>query len=299
MRKRLRSCSDKIVISALLILIISFFMTSCKQTNKSKAIRILFLHHSTGQNLWDGDRSTFFSKAFGKFSSRISGKLKRKAEIPSLFRKYNKEFHTNYSIDEMIFPKSSPYGWHNYPYDYYNIWVKNAGNETYKDEPTLEILSKKYQVIMLKHCFPVCNIQDESNLADINSDRKTIANYKLQYLALREKFHALPDTKFIIFTGAAQVKSNITEPEAQRARDFFSWVVNEWDIQNDNIYIWDLYSLQTEGGIYFNEKYSYSPNDSHLNIAFSKRAAKLLSARVIDVIENNGLKTNNRGEKIE
>ena len=34
----------------------------------------------------------------------------------------------------MSFPKPNPYGWNNYPYDYYNIWVKNAGEELYMEE---------------------------------------------------------------------------------------------------------------------------------------------------------------------
>ena len=38
----------------------------------------------------------------------------------------------------MAFPKASPYGWHNYPYDYYDIWVKHAGNEPYMEEPSME-----------------------------------------------------------------------------------------------------------------------------------------------------------------
>ena len=65
-----------------------------------------------------------------------------KAKLPSLFEKYNKENNKNYLIKEMTFPKASPYGWHNYPYDYYNIWVKHAGNEPYMEEPTLEMLTK-------------------------------------------------------------------------------------------------------------------------------------------------------------
>ena len=89
------------------------------------------------------------------------------------------------SIEEMAFPKASPYGWHNYPYDYYNIWVKNAGNEPFMEEPTLEILTKQYQVVIFKHCFPVSNIQPDQDSADINSDFKSLSNYKLQYLALK------------------------------------------------------------------------------------------------------------------
>jgi hypothetical protein len=213
-----------------------------------------------------------------------------------LFDNYNGEVYNRYVIEDLIFPKKEPYGWNNFPYDYYNIWVKNAGNETYMEEPTLEILTKKYQVIVFKHCFPVSNIQSDRDTGDINSDFKSIANYKLQYLALRHKLLEFPDTKFILFTGAAQVNSQITADEANRAKKFFDWVVEEWDTPLDNIYIWDFYKLQTDGGIYFKDGNAYSTDNSHPNKDFSGFASELLFNRIIDVITSNGTRTNLKGE---
>jgi len=114
----------------------------------------------------------------------------------------------------LTYPKSSPYGWHNYPYDYYKIWVKNGRNNDFMEESTLEMLTKKYQVIIFKHCFPVSIIQANKESCNINSDFKCTTDYKLQYLALREKLSEFPNAKFILFTGAAQIKSQITENEA-------------------------------------------------------------------------------------
>jgi hypothetical protein len=158
------------------------------------------------------------------------------------------------------------------------------------------MLTKDYQVIIFKHCFPVSNIGPDKDSADINSYYKSIANYKLQYKALQEKIHEFPDTKFILFTGAVEVKSNITEVEAKRAKEFFDWVKSDWDIPGDNIYLWDLYSLETEGGLYFKEEYASSSADSHPDREFSSKAAKLLFNRIIDVIENNGNRTDLTGE---
>jgi hypothetical protein len=221
-------------------------LTSYKQSDGLEDIRIVFLHHSTGQNIWNGNRSTIFSKVVGKVSTRLSYKFYKKAVLPELFERYNKNYRTKYIINELTFPKKAPYGWHNYPFDYYNIWVKHAGNNVFMEEPTLEMLTKEYQVIIFKHCFPVSNIQANDDSANIDSDFKSIANYKLQYIALRDKLLEFPNTKFILFTGAAQVKSQISEDEAKRAKEFFEWAVKEWDLPNDNIYIWDFYNLQTE-----------------------------------------------------
>jgi hypothetical protein len=168
----------------------------------------------------------------------------------------------------------------------------------YKEEPTLEILTKEYQVIIFKHCFPVSNIQPEQDSADINSNLRTISNYKLQYSALRDKLHQFPDVKFILFTGAAQVKGSISEDEAGRAKEFFTWVIREWDISDDNIFIWDLYSLETEGELYFKDKYAASFNDAHPNGNFAGEAVKLLFNRIIDVVENNGNRTSLTGKKL-
>ncbi len=74
-------------------------------------------------------------------------------------------------------------------------------------------------------------------------------------------------------------------------------MIEEWDLPGDNIYIWDLYSLQTEGGLYFKEEYSASIRDSHPNEDFASMASKLLFNRIIDVIENQEGNTQLTGEE--
>jgi len=263
-----------------LLFVIVFSLNSCKQQETISDMNIIFLHHSTGNVIWKGT-----SKG-------------KKADLNLLFNDYNKEFNKNYLIKEKEFPKASPYGWKNYPFDYYNIWVKNAGDKPFMEEPTLEILTKDYEVIIFKHCFPVSNIQADNNTGDINSETKTISNYKLQYNSLRDKLHQFSDTKFILFTGAVQVQSTLSEDEAKRMKEFYDWVINEWDLPEDNIYLWDLYILQTEGGLYFKDESAVSKHDSHPNAKFAGRIVKLLFNRIIDVIENDGRGTQITGETI-
>lgn len=272
-----------------LLIIMSY---SCKDKKESFDHRILFLHHSTGRIIWEGGaNSSIFHRGLHRISPKLANSIKSKPKLQRLFAKYNKNSELKVSIEETYFPKESPYGWENYPYDYYNIWVKHGDGETYMEEPTLEALTKDYQTIILKHCFPVSAILEDLDSVDINSDVKTLANYKAQYLALRDKFKEFPDTKFILFTGATLVQSQTTEEQALRAKEFFKWVVNEWDLPDDNIFIWDLYALQTEGGIYFKPEYALMLNDSHPNSDFAKSAVKLLFNRIVDIIENNGAGT--------
>lgn len=248
-----------------------------KIKNPQKECNILFLHHSTGNIIYHAgeERNVILRKLFPK-----------EAFVEKWFSDYNKINGTNYKIKDQFFPKSNPYGWNNYPYDYYNIWVKNAGNQPYMDEPTLEILTKEYNLIIFKHCYPVSNIE-EDHAPDINSSKKTLENYKLQYEAIKEKLYEFPQTKFLIWTGAVQVEKNITQDQAKRAEEFFHWVKNQWDNPDDNIYVWDFYTLETEGTLYLKDIYAKSMNDSHPGKLLAKKVAPSFCEKIIEVIQHN------------
>jgi len=275
---------------------LSLMALSCSRQNQAEntesmnTTKIIFLHHSTGGNIWQGNRSTL--------KSLYQRRILKESAVTAWFKKYNQVNSTQYQITEQAFPKKTPYGWKNYPYDYYNIWVKNAGNEPYQGESTLELLTKDYDVVIWKHCYPVGNIKADTGSPDVNSEEKRLENYKLQYEALKTKMHEFPDTRFIVWTGAALVKSWTNEDEAKRTRQFFDWVKSEWDEPNDNIYLWDLYELETEGGLFLKEEFAMTPNNPHPNNKFSGKAATLFSQRVVDVVENNGAKTSLTGESL-
>jgi hypothetical protein len=251
------------------------------------AYKIIFLHHSTGDIIWKGQ-----PKGFEKLTNLFS----QKATVPKWFMEHNEKTGSNYYITEQAFPKGDPYSWDNYPYDYYNIWVKNAGMTPYMEEPTLEMLSKQYNLIVFKHCFPVGYIEEDTGNPDIDSKEKRLENYKLQYMALKEKMLQFPDNKFLVWTGAANVKDKTTPEYAQRTRDFVSWVKTEWDSVGDNIFLWDFYELETEGGIYLTENNARDKHDSHPAKSFGEKVAPLFCQRIVDVIETNGMKTTLTGE---
>ena len=234
--------------------------TSSEGNMMSNTANIIFLHHSTGNNVWKGG-------------------------VPEYFTKHNEKNGTNYQITERAFPSGDPYAWKNYPFDYWNIWVQNAGPEAYMTEPTLEMLTKDYNVIVFKHCFPVSQVLEDTGSPDIASEVKSIENYKLQYAALKDKLHQFPEVKFVAWTGAALVDGNTNAENAARAREFFDWVKNEWDEPGDNIHIWDFFELETEGGNVLKGEYAAAEDDSHPNEEFCKKAAPQFAQRVIDIIE--------------
>lgn len=236
--------------------------------------KIIFLHHSTGRSIWIGKTNKYIYK------------LTQKGDMQKFFAEYNKKNRTDYVITEQSFPKKSPYGWENYPYDYYNIWVKNAGQDPYLEEPTLEILTAQYEVIIFKHCFPVSRISEDTGTPNIDSDEKSIENYKLQYNALKRKMHQFPNNKFIIWTPSVCIKNKMSEDEAKRTFQFYRWMTDEWDEKEDNIFIWDFYKYETENGLYLLDKYAFGPNNSHPGAKFSARVAPLFCNYIIDIIES-------------
>lgn len=225
-----------------------------------KNAKIIFLHHSTGGVIWDGGVANW-----------ISG--------------YNSSHSTSYQVTEQAFP-ASPYPWNNYPYDYWNIWVNHAGSQPYQQNPTLEILAAQYDVIIWKHCFPVSDIEADSGSPSVGSATKTLANYKLQYAALKTKMRAFPNTRFLVWTGAALIEAETTATKAGRAQEFATWVKQTWDEPGDNIFVWDFRELETEGGLYLPAK--YSAGDSHPNSTLARMAAPWLGQRIVDVIDGRG-----------
>jgi len=223
----------------------------------------VFLHHSTGGVIWDGGVSPAVTA-------------------------YNAAHGTHYQVSQQEFPKSSPYGWKNYPYDYWNIWVNHAGSSTYLGEPTLETLTQTYDVIAFKHCYPVASVQADTGKGSVSSETKSLENYKLQYDALKAKMHEFPNNRFIVWTGAALTQAATSEAQAVRAKAFAEWVKNDWDEPGDNIFVWDFRQLETDGGLYLTPAHAKSATDSHPNATFAREAAPLFAQRIIDVIEGRG-----------
>ena len=58
--------------------------------------KIVFLHHSTGQAIWNGN------------TNRYIRKLTNRSAVKTYFNKYNRKNKTSFAITEQSFPKKSP-----------------------------------------------------------------------------------------------------------------------------------------------------------------------------------------------
>jgi len=270
-----------VLLISIVVVSVGWTIPVFSQESEGDGMKIVFLHHSTGTLIWQGG-------------------------VADWFEQHNREHGTQYDVVEQDFPRHVG----NYPYDYWNIWVNHAGSESFMGEPTLEVLTKQYDMIIFKHCFPVSDIREDKGDPDLNSSEKRIENYRLHYRALKNKMHQFPNTIFLLWTGAARVKNitflekvlsiftgkSPTEESARRAKTFFDWVRSEWDEAGDNVYLWDFYELETEGGLYLRSEYAESPSNSHPNKAFSEKVAPLLCQRIVDVIEGRGDSSTITGE---
>ncbi len=149
------------------------------------------------------------------------------------------------------------------------------------------MLTQTYNVIVLKHCYPVSDVAADSGPADVTSQDQQDQNYRLQYNALKAKMHQFPDTRFIVWTGAARLQAEAPDAaNAARATAFFTWVRTTWDEPNDNIYVWDFRTLETGGADFLPPE--RSAGDSHPNGTFAAEVAPYFVNRLVDVIEGRG-----------
>lgn len=211
----------------------------------------IFVHHSTG---------------YGVYSNGVAGHLSA----------YNTAHGTSYSITERWYPAAAG----NDPVDYYNAWVAESNGED-----DLATVSAGYNVVVFKHCFDVSFIDPRLDTPSLTSTYRWLDNYYLQYAAIKAKLHEYPNIRFLLWTGAALVEGNDTG-QAQRAREFFTWVKDTWDEPGDNIFVWDFYELETRGGLFLPT--ADSSGDSHPNTAFYESVSNLFVNRFVDVIEGRG-----------
>lgn len=261
----------RILLIGFLLLVI---LSGCHQKNMNTS-NVVFLHHSVGGRVFKGNPNRYLFKLF------------KRGEVEKWIRKYNIKSHKQINITQMNFPKKDPYGWKNYPFDYYNIWIAHGGKDAFLNEPTLEMLTAEYDIIIWKHCYPVANILPDTGEGNLNSEVKTLANYKLQYGALKDKMHSFGETRFIVWTPVPQVEAKTTEDEARRVREFYEWMIHSWDEKNDNIYLWDYYSLATEDGLYLKPENAQSADNAHPSKAFAGRVSEYFANRIIQVV--NGI----------
>ncbi len=226
---------------------------------------VIFLHHSTGNVIWEGG-------------------------VADAVNSLNNANGTQIAIKEQNYPYK-PHAWSNDPYDYWNLWVNHSGSNRLQEQPTLEQIAADFDVIVWKDCYTTAGMVANDGSPRADSDAKTLANYKLQYNALKAKMNSMPERKFIVWTTPPKANGDTNAEAAKLTTQFVSWVKKDWDVPGDNIFLWDYNALAMEGstdGLFPRSGYSVSDTDSHPSKETAKAAAPRMAQRIFDVVAGKG-----------
>ncbi|MBI3485696.1 hypothetical protein HY025_02000 [Candidatus Daviesbacteria bacterium] len=224
----------------------------------SPAKKIIFLHHSVGANLikegalrehlklklpdfefWDHNYNLFFHK-FALFNH--TGLTDDKSFITK----------TDYAIPKN---NTNPDGLA----EIFSQLVTNPARNTFSH-------LIKYDVIILKSCYPVTKISSQSQLED----------YKKNYLKIRKRTDKFPNKLFILFT-PPPLRSFLTKPEyARKAKEFADWLKSGQFLERRrNLKVFDLFNLLSDGitNTLRKDFCRVNPFDSHPNLAANKEIA--------------------------
>lgn len=256
-----------------------FFVTFVANAQSDKAI---FLHHSTG--------GAVFSE--GNVTQWISD--------------YNTQHATNYSVTELAYP-NDPWGWENYPYDFWKLWVDGSCDNAVNNIQCFDRLCQDNELIIFKHCFPGAGISEDSGNGNVASAEKTLANYQLQYRALLALFDQYPNNKIMVWTLAPLHRNATDTGQTARAAQFANWVKNIWlteDGKNHpNVFIFDFFGLAAEqaaspaNGMQYCLKYDYegdhNGSDSHPNTSANQLIGPIFAEQIVTTLATTTIVTEN------
>ncbi len=272
-----------------LILVMLIFINITGYSQKA-----YFLHHSTGNGVYSQ----------GNVANKIN--------------EYNTDKGKNYILDHKYYP-NKPYGWENYPYDYWNLWINGNCDNSKPNIECLESMLERYDIIVFKHCFPGADILEDIATPSVSSKVKCLANYKLQYRALRDKMATYPSKHFVVWTLAPRHRlynPSQSAVRAARAREFVNWVKNDWLTEDgkdhSNIHIFDFYNIVAESNptpangkvncLKYDYEKSHTDRDSHPNQQANIEAGQQFADFMIEVFKEvdsttTDIKTENSNSK--
>ncbi len=180
-------------------------------------------------------------------------------------------------------------------------WIQPIGIVTrrlgLRQEVQFADLVAKYDVVIMKHCFPASDVLEDVGRVDPSSPRQSLENYKEIYRLLRDKFNENPDTLFIIWT--LPPRHRLFEPSegdkganAARATEFSNWLKGYFLTEggsNRNIYVWDLRGLVMDPDTNFlryDYELSHSNPDSHPNKLANNQAGPQFAQFIVDSVAN-------------
>lgn len=217
-----------------------------EEISPEDTVRLIFIHHSTGEN-WLADGNGGLGKALKDNNYIVSD--------------------TNYGWGENGIGDRTDIGnwWEWFRGPDSEIYMKDLYTETGQNSEYSRISSgsaKQNEIIMFKSCFPNSNFKGSANESppDINdnslrgessdSEYHTVANAKGIYIDILKYFETQQDRLFIVITAPPLGNNNTDKTQADNARAFNNWLVNDWldDYDYNNVVVFNFYHILTNYG---------------------------------------------------
>lgn len=229
----------------LAVLLSPFIAVTARQ---EAPIRILFMHHSTGENLiWQGGvREAFADLGYEFWDHGYNA--------DGLTDLHGERTGINWEVPD---DNTDPDGW----YAIFNQPVTDPPENTFSH-------MLLYDVILFKSCFPASYIYDDS----------VFDAYQDYYLSIREVMDQHPDKVFIPFT-PPPLAADATDPEsAARAQRWARYLTSDEYLEgHPNVFVFDFFSLLADEHGYLRQEYRpEDPTDSHPNELANQTIAPIL-----------------------
>ncbi len=220
-------------------------LASLDPTSPTLAVRLIFVHHSTGENwLTDGN---------GDLGIALRDNNYFVSDTNYGWGPPDQDAGYDTIGDHTDIPNW--YSWFTGPHrDAYlaALYIESSQNASYSrlaDNP-----GGPNTIVMFKSCFPNSNLDGNPDdppapSADHNSPL-TIANAKRIYLDLLNYFATRQDKLFVVITAPPLGSFDTDAARAANARAFNNWLVTSWlaDYAYNNVAVFDFYNVLTSNG---------------------------------------------------
>ncbi len=229
----------------------------------------VFLHHSTGGNIWGPNGSP--------------------TSVPNEIDQYNAD--NGYFGDDAC--SLTEQGWPTNPWNNeWSRWHKIFDNE----DPNADIRPylNSNKIIIIKSCFPSSHMTGWGSPSDtLNPNRKTVFNYKWHWRSFLRVMREHPDNFFVVWTNAPLAGGSTDDEEALLAHHFCKWAKDTLATGNDpeigefpdNIYVFDFFHKLVGSDWKMKEEYAVSWTDSHPNAD----ATELIAPQFVEEVFDNSI----------
>ncbi len=233
------------------ILLLAFCILPFAAAHAQQPVRIIWLHHSCGQNLIEqgGVREGLSALGYEFYDHGYNDEGLRLADGSSAGYNFNVP-GDNTDPDGLAEIFSQPL--HDPPDNTFSYLMQ-------------------YDVILFKSCYPVSNIGSDEQLAE----------YQAYYLTIRARMAQHPDKLFIVVTQPPQVPGSSNRDEARRARALADWLKSGQFLGGlPNVVTFDFFGYLAGDDNFLRREYRMDNYDGHPN----ERANREIGPRFVEFI---------------